>query len=302
MRLNKTSDTVREMQEMLQRVHDEFPETSPLDARIDDLVELLENNSLTLDKLTQEERTNFLREVADGRLGKFITLWEPWWMQSIAAYESTTQGLRQSLIVALDGIDDESDDFDDDVALRHPIGLFTNTLESKLPPTIFDLHPSPNHEALECNLVDILFAYSFVMRMYNGDWRVDVLEAGALCISSSAVLQGKAHTNVLGQVVFACRAQTRIADADAAAKNAVLADVTSILGQRLFILDSLCDLLLLVESLQAEGASKKKKDLNRVAKKVEFQIVWAKDAATSMRFPRLHQQLIQAIDQATPTL
>ncbi|KAF0684057.1 Aste57867_23978 [Aphanomyces stellatus] len=292
MRLNKSSDTVRDVQQMLQRVHDDFPETSPIDERIDTLVELMESNALTLDALTDEERANFLREVADGRLGKFVALWEPWWTSPLVAYEARTHATRHQLIVDLDSSLDEGDDDDDD--LTHPIGLFTASIDAAVPP-ILSLHPSPNHDILQCNVIEVLFAYAYMMRVYNGDWRVDVLEAGALCVASSTVLHGPGHFDAISQVVHACRVSNAMAEGNDATKHAALVDAATIAGQRLFVLDSLCDLHQLLHTMQAASTKASRKSLARVVKKVEFYLAWARDPTSAERFPVLQQQLMEQL-------
>ncbi|RHY73946.1 hypothetical protein DYB30_009006 [Aphanomyces astaci] len=296
MRLNKdSSDTsVRDVHAMLQRVHDDFPETSPMDARIDDLVELMESNALTLEALTAEERSNFLREVADGRLGKFIALWEPWWMQSPSSYDTHTNNLRRSLIVDLQ--DDDSDPtLDDD--LTHPLGLFTASMQSALP-SLPSLHPNPNHAVLQCNLVEVLFAYAYVMRVYNGDWRVDVEDAASQLVSVSSVLRGDGHFDSVAHVIMACHASGG-ADANEAAKHVALVDVASILTHGAFVRDSLTDLLLLVQTMRHDVAAAKstKKVLARVVKKLEFYLVWASNVLTNdlNALSSLQKQLVAQI-------
>ncbi|OQR98283.1 hypothetical protein ACHHYP_08925 [Achlya hypogyna] len=276
MRLNKSVDTssAHAMQEVIRRVYDEFPDAdtdlTADDRRMEELVQLMESDALTLDALTDEERAQFLREVADGRLGKHIALWTPWWTQSPEAYAANTKSVRHQLIVALD---EDGEDSDVEVLHDHPRGLLTAVRAKALEP-MAALHASPNGRVLRCNLFEVLFAYAYTLRTYNGDWATDAVEASAALLGLSSVLQGNRVYESDADARTAC-ASAPLADKNVAAAKAALADADTMRTAQVFVLDALSDLEALLEAAVAAAPKAARKELRRVAKKVHFYLVWA---------------------------
>ncbi|KDO31713.1 hypothetical protein SPRG_03631 [Saprolegnia parasitica CBS 223.65] len=274
MQLNKTVDTTsaHAMQEALRRVYDEFADENPsLDDRLEQLVELMESDALTLDALTPDERAQFLREVADGRLGKLIALWTPWWTSSPAAYAAATKSARHQLIVAIDDEDDEDDE--DDGLPQHPKQLLTTARAKALEP-ISALHAAPNGPVLRCNLFELLFAYAYTLRDYNGDWTTDVLEASATLIALSPVLHSQRVYLTIEDVRAAC-ATASLPDMNAAAAAAALEDAATLSSASLFVCDALCDLEALLLRAVDMADKRARKRLRAMAKTVHFYLVWS---------------------------
>ncbi|EQC32414.1 hypothetical protein SDRG_10156 [Saprolegnia diclina VS20] len=275
MQLNKTVDTTsaHAMQEALRRVYDEFgDEDHGLDDRLEQLVELMESDALSLDALTPNERAQFLREVADGRLGKLIALWTPWWTTSPAAYAAATHSARHQLITA---VDDDEDDIDGDVEVppQHPKHILTTRRAKALEP-ISALHASPNSPVLCCNLFELLFAYAYTLRTYNGDWTADVAEASATLVALSAVLHSQRVYMTIDDVRTACGSAS-LPDLNAAAAAAALDDAATLSSASLFICDALCDLEMLLLSAVDVADKSSRKRLRGMAKKVHFYLVWS---------------------------
>ncbi|KAG6578083.1 putative Zn-finger protein [Phytophthora cinnamomi] len=75
-------ERVQKFQEEQQQLADGEDDEEALAKRMQELAMLDAAGELTLESLTLEERKRFLGEVADGRLGKLVKLWSPWWLMS----------------------------------------------------------------------------------------------------------------------------------------------------------------------------------------------------------------------------
>jgi len=146
--------------------------------RMLELALLDEQGALSLDALTEQERAQFLGEVADGRLGKFVALWSPWWMLDERTYRRETSVRRRSLLMEeittseeeIKSTDDR-DEIGDPVSSgavmiqsehAFPVRILTDK-EAKLVPRDWSKvlpggrAPAPS---LRFHLVEVLFAYA----------------------------------------------------------------------------------------------------------------------------------------------
>uniref|UniRef100_M4BGI4 HIT-type domain-containing protein n=1 Tax=Hyaloperonospora arabidopsidis (strain Emoy2) TaxID=559515 RepID=M4BGI4_HYAAE len=200
---NKKKQQQKSVQGLLERVR-EFQEDQQqllictdndeeaLIERMQELAVLDKAGELTLESLTPEERKVFLGEVTNGRLGKLVELWSPWWLLSEHKYRSETLARRRELILEeLGGHDNEEEEA---VTVRaevlYPVGLFTNVEAQKMPKCMNALlldgrKPSP---CLHWHLVELLFGYALVLRAYNGDYEQDVAEAALMLLDLCQVL------------------------------------------------------------------------------------------------------------------
>ncbi|KUF90082.1 Zinc finger HIT domain-containing protein 2 [Phytophthora nicotianae] len=157
-------ERVREFQEEQQQLADGEDDEEALVQRMQELALLDKEGRLTLDCLTPEERRKFLGEVADGRLGKLVELWTPWWLMSERKYRNETSARRRELV--LEEIGGENDEGE--------------------------------------NEIEILFAYALVLRAFNGDCAQDTAEAAFMLLDLCRVLSDDARYESLEHVCLSC--------------------------------------------------------------------------------------------------
>ncbi|KAK9819066.1 hypothetical protein WJX81_008455 [Elliptochloris bilobata] len=129
--------------------------------------------------LTTEERSAFERAVAAGALRGMLAPWQPWWLAADAG----------CLALSADG-----------TALVHEAageGLAAAPIEDAPPPPpaeplprLSALTPRAPSPLLRWQLPQLLYAYCAVMRLFNGDYRADALEAAAAALAAAPVLEG----------------------------------------------------------------------------------------------------------------
>lgn len=177
-----SSQGKQKMLEMLDRLETEGAQDS--DSNSDEDEELSERLSgLNLDtdseliwnRLTAKEQAQFSEMMKDGRLGNLVEVWTPWW-------DVKTVKIR-------DVDSEKSDDMTPDVLPKIPD-------ISKL------LTKSKPSADIRNNLVNVMFAYVFVCRLYNGThWDCpresalklvkgsDVLSKNSVCSTASEAIQ-----------------------------------------------------------------------------------------------------------------
>lgn len=229
---------------------------------------LADDASISLDDLTPAQRKQFLAEVADGRLSKFIRLWQPWWLMDARKYEKETEVKRRQLVIqeisSGDGSIDSGGDDEDDVeasgpvmieSVAFPAELFTKARAANMPESLNALLPQsrPASPALRFHVVEILFSYALVLRTFNGDWQQDTSEAATALLHLSAVLSADAKYDAIEHVLYACLLKRIDTEYEATGPNAttepgsrdvnqrILHDVTLLLSAKVFLLDALSD-------------------------------------------------------------
>ncbi|TYZ57721.1 hypothetical protein PybrP1_006296 [[Pythium] brassicae (nom. inval.)] len=268
---------------------------------------LADEQQLTLDALTPAQRRQFLAEVADGRLGKFVQLWEPWWRLDPRVYARETAGRRKQLVIeeissspAAASVRERSADTAESDGQEElapgavliasgafPAEIFTDAsaraMPASLEPLLRGRSPAP---ALRFHLAEVLFSYALVLRTFNGDWQQAADEAATLLLHLSAVLtSADAKYDAAERVLHAClRKQVDVAydgsSASGAASSASIAvnqqvvrDVTRLLACRVFALDALSDALAMLgaakQQLLAGSARSRKRD-RQAAKRLEL--------------------------------
>ncbi|KAK1935079.1 Zinc finger HIT domain-containing protein 2 [Phytophthora citrophthora] len=280
-------ERVKEFQEEQQHVDDE----EALMQRMEELELLDREGKLTMESLTPEERKKFLGEVADGRLGKLVQLWSPWWLMSERKYRNETSRKRRQLIMEEIG-DDSEEDVETQVELEpsvlYPVGLFANSEAQKMPENMSALLPGGGQPSpyLRFHLVEVLFSYALVLRTFNGDYAQDVTEATLLLLDLCRVLSEDARYESLEHVCLACLEKR---SSEGSAANALaIQDAQQILRTDVFLLDALSDTRAMLEryqhdlkcSSEADKSTRKKrkaviKKLAIVQKKLTFYQTWA---------------------------
>ncbi|VDI43009.1 Hypothetical predicted protein [Mytilus galloprovincialis] len=154
--------------EMLQRVKDEDPgfdsdDGNYLEARLQGLD--LETDSKTVwNKLTDKEKKEFERLMAGGELSTLVEVWTPWWNDKVLISEMNEKKEKTRIPAIQNDITDIS------------------TLLSKGKPSA----------DLKNNVINVLYAYCFVCRLYNGDHISFPIEVTKEVLSISKVLSGTA--------------------------------------------------------------------------------------------------------------
>lgn len=229
---------------------------------------LVDDASISLDDLTPAQRKQFLAEVADGRMSKFIHLWQPWWLMDARKYEKETEMKRRHLVIqeisSGDGSIDSGGDDEDDVEASGPVmiesaafpaELFTKARAANMPESLNALLPQsrPPSPALRFHVVEILFSYALVLRTFNGDWQQDTSEAATALLHLSAVLSADAKYEAIEHVLHACLLKRIDTEYEATGPNVatepgsrdvnqrILHDVTLLLSAKVFLLDALSD-------------------------------------------------------------
>lgn len=290
----------KKMQELLERFRqfqDDQEENAAicddvLSERMHELALLEKQGKLTLDSLTRDEQKRFLGEVADGRVGKWIDVWSPWWFMSEQKYQSETLARRRQLI--LEELDDEEEVREEEPmvvlgsAVLYPSGLFTLREAQNMPDDIRALLQGgrPPSLCLRYHLIEVLFAYALVLRAYNGEYGQDVAEAARLLLDLCHVLSVDARYGSVEHVCVACLEKQ--SSEGPAANTLALYDTQHMLQSRVFILDALSDTHTMLERyvneferhcesnkqvMKERKAARKK--LAAVLKKLQFYKMWA---------------------------
>lgn len=105
-----------------------------------------DRGELTIEDLSPEEMQAFHSELKRGALGRSIEVWEPWW--------------EKAAVFDLDGLDGEEDPFQAPAHLCCGGGR--------------EAHPS-----VALTLLEALYAYVHTMRVFNGEWRWEPLQAAS---------------------------------------------------------------------------------------------------------------------------
>ncbi|CAI5739226.1 unnamed protein product [Peronospora destructor] len=283
-------ERVGQFQEDQQQLIDADINDEALMERMQRLALLDKAGELTLESLTLEERKRFLGEVADGRLGKLVGLWSPWWFMSERKYRSETTARRRQLI--LEEIEDDGSEKEDlitvEPAVLYPVGLYTTSEAQNMPDDINALLPRGRlpPPCLRYHLIEVLFAYALVLRAFNGDYGQDVAEAAMMLLDLCQVLSVDARYGSVENVCVTCLEKQ--SSEGLAANTLAIQDTQQLLRSDVFLLDALSDTRNLLEkytqelarSNEADKQARKEKKtamkkLTVVQKKLQFYKIWA---------------------------
>ncbi|KAL6077103.1 HIT-type domain-containing protein [Balamuthia mandrillaris] len=161
------------------------------------------DSSALLESLSEQERREFFRALADGRLGELLELWKPWWEEGGEGGEGGTQGPK---IVELSSTFSqekelsrvEEEEEEEEVWVKEIKAALKPKREppsvmKDIPPfsSLLKTQPSP---LLVNNLVDLIYAYAYVQRLFNGEALDNATEAAHAIWELSLVLsQNKVH-------------------------------------------------------------------------------------------------------------
>ncbi|XP_020109951.1 zinc finger HIT domain-containing protein 2 [Ananas comosus] len=265
-------ETKKKMLDILKRFHmeDEMSSDDEDESTLsEDIVQkALSGEDIRLEDLPSDEIKKFQKALASGELSKLIEPWTPWWERSSARSLSLgSQG--NQLITQIDKREEETSETC--TVAEVPPGP-----ESPLPPLrqLTRAEPSP---LLAVHLVDVLYAYCFTLRLYNGDWHSDPFGASTVVLTISKVLGEDGRPETVSQALGACLETT----CSPAYRHAggfkfgigLIGDVIVLLslgGNALVC--ALCDLRRLIATRERVGGSRKL--LRGAEKKLYFLMCW----------------------------
>eukprot|EP00897_Mesotaenium_endlicherianum_P000348 jgi/Mesen1/10313/ME000079S09732 len=219
------------------------------------------NASMAWDDLSKEEQREFQRAVAAGEVSRLMRAWDPWWLQptaggtpltafGTAAITPVTRSLSSAPTHA--GADAQEGEGDAEVSSS---GLPEPPRDPL--PALADLTSAPPSALLPVHLVDILYAYCFTLRYYNGEWASEPSEAAQALLALSPVLAQRGAPESIAHAVAAgmetvCGAAWRHAGGPAFAV-ALVADVVALVALgRPAVLPALADAHRLLEAALCE--------------------------------------------------
>ncbi|EEF43421.1 zinc finger HIT domain-containing protein 2 [Ricinus communis] len=165
---------------------------------------VLSGDSMSFEDLSAEEKIQFQRAVASGKLSKLIQPWNPWWLKPSARTISLSKEGTQLVqpLVEQEASASSQDDGAGEQSSEIPPGP-----EAPLTPVkkLISTKPSP---LLAVHLVDIMYSYCFTLRLYNGDWQSDAIGSVMVALSVSYVLDQGGQTETVMEVLCHCLEQT----------------------------------------------------------------------------------------------
>ncbi|EFJ07159.1 hypothetical protein SELMODRAFT_186341 [Selaginella moellendorffii] len=263
----------RQSEDGKESINDEEEETSISD---ETLQKLIAGAEVTVADLSLDELKAFKRAVASGELCHLIEPWEPWWLKPGA--KSLTLGSQgNSLVQPLDSTSNDEQE---------------STNEAPLPPSqalpplshLSKLDPSP---LLPVHLIDLLYSYCFVMRLYNGEWKDSPLDAAMDLLATSRVLSQSAQPETVTEVIWYCSeavCSPAFRHAGGSQLSLLLCDDTAALLRigRPAVVRALADLQRMLEAsideskkLKMVDTKKESKLLQAASRKAFFLMCWA---------------------------
>ncbi|XP_013775704.1 uncharacterized protein LOC106460533 [Limulus polyphemus] len=128
-------------------------------------------------QLTEEEMKEFETMVEKCEFGKFVLMWEPWWNKKV----------KENLI--------------EEVGDRMVNYLSPKILDMKAASKVSHLTKRKPSDCVKYDLLNLLFGYVFICRLYNGDHEEFPSESVEFIMKLSPVLEGKNFGNV-GEAIF----------------------------------------------------------------------------------------------------
>ncbi len=249
------------------------------DVEEEQLQAVLQNiDSLTVDQLPHNLQMQFKRDIIDGKVR--VEGWTPWWYSTPMITEVGSNSVRT--IPSL------------------PTGPI---------PPLKSLTAAPPSPFLPFNLVNILYSYAFVDKLFNGDILEVPGEAAGIILELCPVLSS---ATVFQTMQLAISKSIELSLKPAAVLNnrefsiAVVRDVSLLLGATRLTLAALCQLRTVLNT--AEQQQEHKVELRRLklaAKKTYFFICWVNELDTEQllnvrdEVAAVHIQLVASLSAST---
>lgn len=249
-----------------------------------------------MEDLSSAEIVAFKQSLEAAELGSVVQPWRPWWLTGEAA-QLELGPAGTGLIREIDDVDAErpqsSSDKEGSIAQSAmPPPPATNL------PSLSSLTSKPPSPAVALHLLDLLYSYCLVMRLYNGHYGDDVLDAVATLLSASAVIgepssaPGEDATSrdaLATCIARVCSAQAGRARVPRGVAIGLVQDVSRVLELgRPVVVIALHDLCLLLAAGQKEakraGDAELAAELKKAKAKVAFFLSWANEAPAPIYF------------------
>ncbi|CAA0808952.1 HIT-type Zinc finger family protein [Striga hermonthica] len=159
---------------------------------------ILSGEQINFDDLSIEEKKHFQRAIASGELGKLIQPWDPWWLKLSAKHIALSPDGTQ-LVQPIPNSDNPDSEIWPNIIPHGP--------ESPLPP-VSKLTSSSPSLLLPVHLVDIIYSYCFTLRLYNGEWGADPLDASTVVRTVSSVLGRAGKPQTVLEALLDCLERT----------------------------------------------------------------------------------------------
>ncbi len=204
-------------------------------------------------------------------------VWEPWWLRPLDEHHAQW---KPPLVVELD---------------REPVVRAEANFQCAAvvkPPSLSSLGFSgtPSSSVI-VNAVEVLYAYTYTMRLYNGEWCDAAGDAAAVCVSLSTVLNSDARFDTIARAVSdvligAIRSPGARMSTTASTHRlycvALVTDTAACMSSSHYLCDALWDCARLlaaaeVEAVSVERTASKKalRALKLAARKAAFFAAWS---------------------------
>lgn len=235
------------MMRILQRLQQEEAEDEPVEKEEEedaasqvqwaDVLARLEKGEDVLASLPASVQQDFERAISEGRLGNELEVWEPWWTS---------------------------------VARITPIPI---TVPNLPPLSLLTRSASP---LLAYGVVDLLFAYAIVLRLWHGEWKDDAPSAAAAALQLSTVLTSKQpHASTQAAMQSVLERAVRFKLLPAPLSIASMADVPRLLARHDYALAALADLHAMFAHVMRLGDGiKVKRKVAMQERKLFFHVVY----------------------------
>lgn len=236
---------------------------------------LFATGDLTLEDLTTEEIEAFEKEALaiDGEVAANVQAWQPWWTTQAAAELQ----LGASGIKCIEEIVENTANNSAESRIHTEIADQQIPLPPTAPlPFLSSLTSQPPSPSLPLQLLDLLYSYCLTLRLFNGRYTTDVLDAANTVLASSAVLGGGSLLNsppsstdvpstvILNSVMHVCSTEAGRAQVPRSFAIGILSDVAMVLQHgRAVIITALTDLSRLVDAGLVETRSCIHRDTHR---------------------------------------
>lgn len=151
----------------------------------------LTGRGISFEDLSASEKKAFQRAVAAGKFNHMIEPWNPWWAHPLAHKISLTKAGTQ-LVQPLEEEDTLTAGSDIPSAPEIPLQAIKE-LTSKQPSPLLGVH-----------LTEAIYGYCFTLRLFNGDWESDPLDAALVLLGVSKVLGDGGTPESVGAALAAC--------------------------------------------------------------------------------------------------
>lgn len=164
---------------------------------------------ISLEDLSASEMKAFQRAIAGGKFSHMIKPWEPWWAHPLAHTISLSKD--GTPLVQLLQEEANRGALPVDLELVSPLDSETDAESSEIPAppdkplqSIKDLTPKQPSPLLGVHLIEVVYGYCFMLRLFNGDWESDPLDAALVLLDVARILGDGASPVSVGGALAEC--------------------------------------------------------------------------------------------------